>query len=236
MGHLQLRLPLGRDVRLHPHLHAVQRPDRRRHELVAGHRHHPARQPDRAHPHAAQRARGRQVRHSLSGLRARLLRRARRQHPRRAARPGRLRLVRHTDLDRRPGHLLHAQDPLARRGSFAGRRLGLLLRLLGAQHRRHLARHRDHQIPRRHRRALHARHRTPAAVVDHRQGRRPRTRAQRPQQVPQHRRIPPLLHPVAHRHGRLLGHRRAQHPRFHPLRQIAEGADAGARPSACPPP
>ncbi len=46
-------------------------------------------------------------------------------------------------------------------------------------------------------------------------------------------RVPALLHPVAHRHGRLLGHRRAQHPRLHALRQIAEGADRGpgARPA-----
>ena len=230
MGSLQLRIPVGGDVGLHSHLHAVERPDRRRHELVAGHRHHPARQPDRADSHAAQRACGRQVRHSLSGLRARLLRCARRQYSRRAPRTGGLRMVRHTDLDRRSGHLLHAQDSLAGRGRFSGRRMGLLLRLLGAEHRRHLARHRDHQISGRHRRALHAGHWTTALVVDHRQGRRPRTRTQRSQQVSQHRRIPPLLHSVAHRHGRLLGHRRAQHPRFHALRQIAEGADVGPGP------
>ena len=48
LGTLQLRLALGRDERLHPHLHAGVRPDRRRHELVAGRRHHPAGQPDRA--------------------------------------------------------------------------------------------------------------------------------------------------------------------------------------------
>ena len=51
-----------------------------------------------------------------------------------------------------------------------------------------------------------------------------------------HRRVPALLHSVAHRHGRLLGHGRAQHSRFHALREIAEGADAGARRSDCPPP
>jgi NCS1 family nucleobase:cation symporter-1 len=34
---------------------------------------------------------------------------ARRQHPGRAARPGGLRMVRHSKLDRRPGHLFHAR-------------------------------------------------------------------------------------------------------------------------------
>ena len=40
-------------------------------------------------------------------------------------------------------------------------------------------------------------------------------------------RVHALLHPVAHRHGGILGHRRAQHSGLHALRQIAEGADAG---------
>ncbi len=39
--------------------------------------HHPARQPHRAHPHAAERARRREVRHPVPGLRARQLRHAR---------------------------------------------------------------------------------------------------------------------------------------------------------------
>ncbi len=50
---------------------------------------------------------------------------------------------------------------------------------------------------------------------------------QRAQQVPIHRRVPALLHSLAHRHGGLLGHGGAEHSRFHPLRQIAEGADVG---------
>ena len=59
---------------------------------------------------------------------------------------------------------------------IAGRRVDLLLRLLGAEHRGDLARHRNHQVSGRHRRALHAGHRPAAALVDHRQGRRPRAR------------------------------------------------------------
>ena len=56
LGHLQLRLALGRDVAASRPT-CSRRPDRRRHELVAGDRHHPAGQPDRARSDAAQRAR-----------------------------------------------------------------------------------------------------------------------------------------------------------------------------------
>ncbi len=56
-----------------------------------------------------------------------------------------------------------------------------------------------------------------------------------PEQVPHHRRVLAVLHPVAHRHGRLLGHRGAQHSRFHALRQIAEARRSWARRWACPP-
>ena len=150
--------------RLHPHLHAGLRPDRRRHELVAGHRHHPAGQPDRARPHAAQRARRREVRHSRF--------RSSCAPPSACAAPTFPPCcARWWPADGsafRPGSAARPSTPCSRfsgpaAASFAGRRLGLLLRLLGAEHRRHLARHRDHQIPRRHRRALHAGHRPPAA-------------------------------------------------------------------------
>ncbi len=104
----------------------------------------------------------------LPGFRARLVRRPRRQYARRAARARRLRMVRHSDVDRRPGYLLHAENPVAGGGRFFQRNLDLFLRFLGAEYRRHLARHRNHQVPRRHRRAVHARHRPAAAVVDHR--------------------------------------------------------------------
>ncbi len=50
---------------------------------------------------------------------------------------------------------------------------------------------------------------------------------QRAQQIPHFGRVLPVLHSVAHRHGGLLGHRGAQHPRLHPLCQIAKGAGAG---------
>ena len=67
---------------------------------------------------------GAQVRHSVSGLRARVVRRARRECSGRAARAGRLRLVRHPDLDRRPGDLRDADDPLAGCGTLRRRRSG----------------------------------------------------------------------------------------------------------------
>jgi hypothetical protein len=57
------------------------------------------------------------------------------------ARAGGLRLVRHPDVDWRTGHLLHAENLVAGRRGIAGRCVDLLLRLLGAQHRRDLARH-----------------------------------------------------------------------------------------------
>ncbi len=59
---------------------------------------------------------------------------------------------------------------------------------------------------------------------------------QRAQQIPYHRRVFSLLRSLAHRHGGVLGHGRAQHSRLHPLRQIAEGADAWDRRWDCPPP
>ena len=58
--------------------------------------------------HAAQRARRHEIRHSVSGLRAGVVRRARREPARGSARAGGLRMVRHSDLDRRPGDPLHA--------------------------------------------------------------------------------------------------------------------------------
>ena len=56
LGTVQLRVAVGRDERVHPDLHAGVGADRRRHELVAGHRHDSAGQPDRAGSDAAQRA------------------------------------------------------------------------------------------------------------------------------------------------------------------------------------
>jgi NCS1 family nucleobase:cation symporter-1 len=72
---------VDRDERLHSDLSARLRIDRRRDELVAGDRDHPARQPDRAGADAAQRTRGHEVRNSVSGAGARIVRRARANIP-----------------------------------------------------------------------------------------------------------------------------------------------------------
>ena len=72
--------------------------------------------------------------------------------------------------------MLHVVWPAA--ATHPGTRLDLLLRLLAAQHVRDLARHRNHPLPGRHRRALDARRRSAAALVDHQQSRRLRPRAQ----------------------------------------------------------
>ena len=83
------------------------------------------------------------------------------------------------------GQAIHSMLQILWPGGFRPLRgLALLRRILAAEHGGDLARHRDHPVPGRHWRAVHAGRRTPAAVVDHREGRRPRPGAQRPEQVP----------------------------------------------------
>ena len=177
---------MGGDERLHPDLHAGVGADRRRHELAAGRRDDPARQPDRAHPDAAQCARRGALRHSVSGIRARFLWSARRQRAGGAARAGGLRLVRNPDLDRRTGHLHRCCRFCGRRRRGPTGNVGLLLLLLGAQHVRGLARHRDDQGSRRRGCAVHADRRRAAAVVDDVDGRRIRAGPQRAEQISDH--------------------------------------------------
>jgi hypothetical protein len=90
---LRLSVPLGRHERPHPDLYARLGIDRRRHELVAGSRHDTARErlrerrrscrrcfvSDRVDAHAAQRSRGHEIRNSVSGSGALVVRRARRR-------------------------------------------------------------------------------------------------------------------------------------------------------------
>ncbi len=103
LEHLQLHRPVVLHVDGGHHLHAGLFADCRGHELEAGALHHPAGQPDRARAHALECARRRQVRDSLPRLRARQLRRPGREYSRDAARPGGVRMVRHSVLVRRPG-------------------------------------------------------------------------------------------------------------------------------------
>src|SRR6185437_11974332 len=82
-------------------VHAGVEPDRRRHELEAGHRDDPAGQPDRAGPNGSERARRGEVRHSLPCICSRIVRRQGREYSRDPARAGCLRMVRHSVVDRR---------------------------------------------------------------------------------------------------------------------------------------
>ena len=140
LGHLQLHRSVVLHVDGGHHLHACLFADCRRHELEAGDLHHPAGQPDRARAHAAERARRRQVRHSLPRLRARQLRRAGSEYSRHAARPGGLRMVRHSVLVGRPGDRGHDRRRMAGDSTHARCVMGELSRLLAAEHVRRLVR------------------------------------------------------------------------------------------------
>ena len=84
----------------------------------AGADHDPARQHDRARPDPAQLASGHEVRHSVSGVRARRVRHARLEPSGADARARRVRLVRHSGVDRRRS----AATRCSRRSFPAGRR------------------------------------------------------------------------------------------------------------------
>ena len=114
--------------------------------------------------------------------------------------------------------------------------LDLFLFVLAADHGGDLARHRHHQVPGRHRRAVHAGRGPAFAVVDRAQGRRTWAGAAYPEQIPNHWRVHALLHSVTHRHGGLLGHGGAEHSRLHALRTIAKGADDRPGAGTCPRP
>ena len=92
-------------VGLHPDLHARLVADRRRDELVAGGADDLPRQRHRAGADGAQRPRGHEVRHPVSGLLPGDVRHPRRQRAGAAAGARGLRLVRHPDVDRRLGDL-----------------------------------------------------------------------------------------------------------------------------------
>ncbi len=80
---------------------------------------------------------------------------------------GGVRMVWDSNVDRRAGDLLDAADHVAGCGVYERRNLDLLFRILGAEYRGDLARHRDDQVSGRHWRAVHAWDRPVAAVVDH---------------------------------------------------------------------
>ena len=83
MEHVQLHRAVVFDVDGSDDVHAGIVADRRRHELEAGGRDDPARQPDRADSHAAECACRSEIRHPIPGVCARQLRDARCEHSRR---------------------------------------------------------------------------------------------------------------------------------------------------------
>ena len=99
--HVSHRRALDRHERGDHHLHACLRPDAAGHDVVAGDGHDPARQHHRPGPDGAQRPCRNEVRRLVSGAVPRQLRRARRQRAGDPAGAGRVRVVRHPDLDRR---------------------------------------------------------------------------------------------------------------------------------------
>jgi hypothetical protein len=105
VGHERHRRAVDLHGRVCAHLHPGLVAHRAGHELVAGGAHDLSGQLHRADPDGAQRPRGHEVRHPLSGVLPRGLRRARGQRARGAARPRGLRVVRDPSVDRRLGDL-----------------------------------------------------------------------------------------------------------------------------------
>src|SRR6266496_2704338 len=88
---------------LHPDLYARVESDRPGHELVASAYDYPVGKYHRARADIAQLTSWDEVRHSFSRVRTRKLRDDRFESPRHHARVSRLRMVRHSSLDRRRG-------------------------------------------------------------------------------------------------------------------------------------
>ena len=119
------RGPLDLDVGLHPDLHARLVADRRGDELVAGGPDDLPGQLDRPGPDGPQRPRRHEVRHPVPGLLPGVVRHPRGERPGPAAGPGRLRLVRHPDLDRRLRRSTRSSRSTSRPGSACRRLAGL---------------------------------------------------------------------------------------------------------------
>jgi len=176
-GHLQLCVAMGGHERLHSHVHASVWPDCGRHELDSSGAHHTSGESDCVDSHAAECARGHSLRHPVSRIRPRIVWRAWSKCSCNLTRACSLWLVRHPGMDWRTGHLLDVTNRMARRSKSFRQQLDLLLSLLGHQHDGDLARDRNDQIPRRDRRAVHARGGIASSFLDYTQSGRIRPRA-----------------------------------------------------------
>jgi hypothetical protein len=228
MGHIQLHCAVVLHVHGDHHISTRLVTDRQGHGLEAGDRHCAARQSDCACSHAAQRTRGRQVRHSVSRLYSRTVRRARRKSARHSSRHCCVRLVRHSIVDRRNRHPFHALGNLAGGCRERWRGMGLLPRLLAIEYDRGVARRRVHSPSAGFWRALYVCHGRGAANLGTHQGRQFRLNAFNAEPVPLDRRVSRGLLSVSHSDGGLLGHARAEHPGLHTLLQIADVAGLGS--------
>src|SRR6266571_4145267 len=233
LAHLQLRRLMDFHEREHPHLHACQRHDCRRDELEASALHRIPRQRAGADPHASERPRRSALWHPVSGICPRFLWRSRRQCPRDLARPGRLRLVRHSNLDRRRSHQCHDRGPGPGLGPLSLRPGCLLCFFLASERAGDCAWHRDHSFPPGHLRSFSFAHRIRFVALGAEKSRRFRPHAGDALEIPNLRRIFPLLCSFAHRCGGILGHRLAEHSGFHSLRP--QPARSNRRPGAWPP-
>src|SRR6266571_593952 len=233
LAHLQLRRLMDFHEREHPHLHARQRHDCWRDELEAGPLYCLSRQRAGINSHAAQCARRRALRHPLSGFCPRILWRSRRQCSRDPARPGRLRLVRHSNLDRRRSHQCHDRGSGAGLGPLSLRPGCLLYFFLASERAGDCARYRNHSFPPGHLRSFSFAHRIRFVALGAEKSRRLRPHAGDALEIPNLRRISPLLCSFAYRCGRILGHRLAEHSGFHALRP--QPARSNRRPGAWPP-
>src|SRR6266568_1077225 len=233
LAHLQLRRLVDFHEREHPHLHARQRHDCRRNELEASPLHRVPRQRAGADPHASKRPRRRALRHPFPGICSRILWRSRRECPRDPARARRLRLVRDPNLDRRGGHQCHDRGPGAGLGSLSLRPGRLLCFFLASERAGDCARYRDHSFPPGHLRSFSFAHRIRFVALGAERSRRLRPHAGDALEIPNVRRIFPLLCSFAHRRSRILGHRLSEHSGFHAL--CPQPARSDRRPGAWPP-
>ena len=228
---LSHRRVVDRHERGHHDLHARVRSDAAGDDVVAGDADHSSRQHHRAAADDSQRARGHEIRRVVSGAVPRELRCEGRERPCDPARAGRVRMVRHSDMDR-GGRVEHTH----RRG-VAGverhgvRHLDIVRGVLARSGLDHSERARGHQETGRMVGAAPARRRRAVAWMGGcaRRRTRPHPRAVVAAAAAE-RAVLAVVPRRGHSERRLLGDAQPQHSRFHPLR--AQSALAGVRAGA----